>query len=134
MTLNERAIFEVGNIIHVRRNWNFIKLSAQEILDSVEYQKEFKTRYPELSKMIEEGMVTKPRGWANLQQQLKEVREESFKQGRWQGIEEGKAQAKKEELEWLKSFQEHALKYYKFQNLEYNTKIEERIKELEDRL
>lgn len=41
---------------------------------------------------------------------------------------------KKEELEWLKSFQKHALKYYKFQNIEYNTKIEERIKKLEERL
>ena len=28
---------------------------------------------------------TKPKGWANLQQQLKEVREESFKQGVWKG-------------------------------------------------
>ena len=27
----------------------------------------------------------KPKGWANLQQQLKEVREESFKQGIWKG-------------------------------------------------
>ncbi|MFW9871997.1 MAG: hypothetical protein ACFFG0_02770 [Candidatus Thorarchaeota archaeon] len=51
--LNEKAVFEVGDIIHVRRNWNFKKLSAKEILDSVEYQKEFKTRYPELSKIVE---------------------------------------------------------------------------------
>ena len=51
--LNEKAVFEVGNIIHVRRHWNFKKLSAKEILDCVEYQKGFKTRYPELSKIVE---------------------------------------------------------------------------------
>ena len=27
----------------------------------------------------------KPRGWANLQQQLREIRNESFKQGIWEG-------------------------------------------------
>jgi len=51
--LNKKAVFEVGDIIHVRRNWNFKTLSAQEILDSVQYQKEFKARYPELSKLVE---------------------------------------------------------------------------------
>ena len=32
-----------------------------------------------------EKEIEKPRGWANLQQQLKEVRDESFKQGVWAG-------------------------------------------------
>ena len=51
--LNKEAIFEIGNIIHVRKNWRFQNLSAEEIIKSVEYQKEFKTKYPELSKLAE---------------------------------------------------------------------------------
>jgi hypothetical protein len=35
--------------------------------------------------MTKEKEIEKPRGWANLRQQLKEVREESFKQGVWAG-------------------------------------------------
>jgi len=58
--LNEKAIFEVGNIIRVRTNWNFKKLSAEEIIKSVEYQKEFKTKYPELCKLIEGEEENKP--------------------------------------------------------------------------
>jgi hypothetical protein len=45
------------------------------------------------SKQAEE----KPRGWANLQQQLKEIRDESFKQGVWRGREEG-ARLQREEI------------------------------------
>ena len=45
----------------------------------------------------------KPRGWANLQQQLKEVREESFKQGIWEGQKqfEQKVQDAQKELKEL---------------------------------
>jgi len=53
--MNEKAIFEIGDIIHVRRNLMLKKLSAQEIINSVEYQKEFKIKYPELSKLAEES-------------------------------------------------------------------------------
>lgn len=52
-SVNEKAVFEVGDIIHVRRNWKLKKLTANEIIKSVEYQKEFKSKYPELSKLIE---------------------------------------------------------------------------------
>ena len=38
----------------------------------------------------------KPRGWANLQQQLKEVRDESFKQGIWKGRNQAKQDILKE--------------------------------------
>lgn len=37
----------------------------------------------------------KPRGWANLQKQLEEIRNESFKQGIWKGIQTQKAKQKK---------------------------------------
>ncbi len=37
-----------------------------------------------LKQQQEELEKDKPKGWANLQQQLKEVREESFKQGKWE--------------------------------------------------
>jgi len=52
--VNEKAIFEIGNIIHVRRNCQFQKLSVKEIIESVEYQNEFKSKYPELCKLAEE--------------------------------------------------------------------------------
>lgn len=50
---NEKAIFEIGNIIHIRKDWKFQNLSAEEIIKSIEYQKEFKVKYPELSKLAE---------------------------------------------------------------------------------
>ncbi len=52
--VNEKAIFEIGDIIHVRRNWKFKKLTPEEIIESVEYQKEFKSKYPELCKLAEQ--------------------------------------------------------------------------------
>ena len=53
--MNEQAINEIGDIIHVRRNYKFEELSAEEIIGSVEYQKEFKSKYPELCKLAEDG-------------------------------------------------------------------------------
>ena len=53
--VNKKAIFEKGNIIHVRRNIKFKKLTPKEIIKSVEYQKEFKPKYPELCKLAEEN-------------------------------------------------------------------------------
>ena len=49
------------------------------------------------------------------------------------GWKEGVKKTIKEEIKWLKSFQKSALKYYKFQNIEYNKKIEERLKELKQK-
>jgi len=51
--INEKAVQEIGNIIHVKRNWKFKKLTAKEIIESVEYQKGFKQKYPELCKLVE---------------------------------------------------------------------------------
>jgi hypothetical protein len=47
-----------------------------------------------------EKEIEKPRGWANLQQQLKEIREESFKQGVWAG----QNSQKEKDLEIIKEF------------------------------
>lgn len=51
--VNEKAIFEIGNLIHVRKNWKLQKLSAQEIIMSYEY-KMFKKDNPELCKLAEQ--------------------------------------------------------------------------------
>ena len=51
-----------------------------------------------------------------------------------QAKEEGKKNELKSFLIWLNSFKERAIKYYKFQNFEYNQKIEKKIKEIEGRL
>ena len=53
--MNEKAIFEIGNMIHVRRTFLGRKLTAKEIIETIEYQKEFKAIYPELSKLVEKG-------------------------------------------------------------------------------
>ena len=50
--MNEKAIFEIGDIIHVRRGKWFKKLSAQGITESYEYQM-FKEACPELCKFAE---------------------------------------------------------------------------------
>ena len=44
---------------------------------------------------------TKPKGWANLQQQLKEVREESFKQGVWKGQLDKEKEMLDNKINWL---------------------------------
>ena len=49
--MNKKAIFEIGDIIHVRRNL-IKKLSAKEIIDTYEFQM-FKKEYPELCKLAE---------------------------------------------------------------------------------
>jgi len=51
--------------------------------------------------------IEKPRGWANLQQQLKEVREESFKQGVWKG----KSDKEKEMLDKFEEMIDEKIKY-----------------------
>jgi len=59
--MNEKAIFEIGNIIHVRYkpSWNpkkWIipdKLTAKEIMESFEYKK-FKEQNPEICRAVEE--------------------------------------------------------------------------------
>lgn len=52
--MNEKAIFEIGNIIRVRLGFLFKKLSAEEIIDSEEYRR-FKENNPELCKLAEEN-------------------------------------------------------------------------------
>jgi hypothetical protein len=55
--MNEKAILEVGDLIRVRYKFSWFKrieLTPQEIIDSVEYQKGFKAKYPELARLIEE--------------------------------------------------------------------------------
>jgi hypothetical protein len=49
-------------------------------------------------------------------------------------VQEGEEGEWKEELEWLQGFQKNVLKYYKFQNAEYNQRIEKRIALLRRRL
>ena len=51
--VNEKAIFEIGNIIRVRKKFNFKDLTAEEIIDSYEY-KIFKKTHLELCKLAEE--------------------------------------------------------------------------------
>lgn len=50
--MNSKAIFEIGNIIRITKNWKLQKLSEKEILNSFEY-KQFKEKYPELCKFCE---------------------------------------------------------------------------------
>ncbi len=50
--MNKKAIFEIGDIIHVKRNWKLKNLSAKEIIKSYEYQM-FKEKYPELTGLAE---------------------------------------------------------------------------------
>jgi hypothetical protein len=52
--MNEEVIFEIGNIIHVRRGKWFKKLTAKEITKSYEY-KMFKESYPKLCELAEKG-------------------------------------------------------------------------------
>ena len=51
--MNEKAIFEIGNIIHVRRSLSLRLLTAKEIIESYEY-KMFKKQYPEICKLVED--------------------------------------------------------------------------------
>jgi len=74
--LNEKAVFEIGNIIHVRRKWNFKQLSAQEILDSVEYQREFKGKYPEISKIVETDNMGYNKALRDVEKLIDEVWDE----------------------------------------------------------
>ena len=50
--MNEKAIFEIGNIIHVRRHL-LKRLSAKEISETAEF-KQFEKRHPELCKLVKE--------------------------------------------------------------------------------
>lgn len=49
-------------------------------------------------------------------------------------IQEARQGEWEEEQKWLQGFQRNALKYYKFQNVEYNQRIEKRLALLERRL
>lgn len=51
--MNEKAIFEIGAIIHTLRSITGRKLTAHEIIDSYEYEM-FKSKYPELCRLAEE--------------------------------------------------------------------------------
>ena len=55
ITITGPAIFEIGDIICVRRSLTFRKLNAQEIIDSYEY-KQFKKNHPQLCKLAEEEL------------------------------------------------------------------------------
>ncbi len=50
--MEEKAIYEIGKLIHVLRKWNFKKLTAKEIMNSYEY-KMFKEEHPKLCKLAE---------------------------------------------------------------------------------
>jgi len=52
--LNEKAIFEIGNLIEVRYEFEIKKLNAEEIMNTFEY-KRFKSKNPELCKLAEGG-------------------------------------------------------------------------------
>jgi len=49
----EELVFEIGNLIHVRRTWFNRLLEPIEIINSYEY-KMFKTQYPRLCRLVEE--------------------------------------------------------------------------------
>ena len=53
--MNDKAIFEIGNIIHVRNKWLGGKLKSEEIINSYEYQM-FKKSFPELCRLAEEEL------------------------------------------------------------------------------
>jgi len=51
--MNKKAVFEIGDIIHVRRGgWNLRLLKPEEIIDSYEY-KQFKKKNPEICRLVE---------------------------------------------------------------------------------
>lgn len=52
--MNDKAILEIGDIIHVKRNWKLKKISAKEITESYEYEM-FKKCYPELCNLAEKS-------------------------------------------------------------------------------
>lgn len=64
--MNEIAIYEIGNIIRVR-NGLFRRLTAKEIIETVEYQR-FKKNYPEICKLAEE---------VNLLEEFREIKFDS---------------------------------------------------------
>ena len=51
--MNKKAIFEIGNLIHVRRSLLLKSLPAEKVIDSYEYQ-QFKKTFPELCRLAEE--------------------------------------------------------------------------------
>ena len=51
----------------------------------------------------------KTKGWANLQRQLEEVREESFKQGVWKGRENQKQEDDERFEEFIKRLKEYLI-------------------------
>lgn len=56
--MNEKAIFDIGNLICVRHKFKgfaIVKLSASEILKTFEYKK-FKSKYPNLCNLAERGI------------------------------------------------------------------------------
>ena len=58
--VNEKLVFEIGKMIRVlnKGSWKFPfykKLTAEEIIESWEYKKEFKPKFPELCKLAEEN-------------------------------------------------------------------------------
>lgn len=55
--MTEKAIFEIGDIIHVKRSMTFKKLTSKEIQETYEYKK-FKEHYPEICKLAEAGQIT----------------------------------------------------------------------------
>lgn len=52
--MNEKAIFEIGNILAVRRNWKLKLLSVKEIIESYEF-KQFEKKCPELCRLAKDG-------------------------------------------------------------------------------
>ena len=55
--MNKKAVFEIGNIIHVERalTMKLLKrLTAEEITQTYEYKK-FKEKYPEICKQVEKN-------------------------------------------------------------------------------
>ena len=51
--MNEKAVLEIADLIRVKRKLNLKLLSAQEVINTYEY-KQFRKRYPELCKLVEE--------------------------------------------------------------------------------
>ena len=55
--MNNQAIFEIGNLIHIRKKFKGFKLvdmTPEEIINTYEYQL-FKKKFPTLCKLAEES-------------------------------------------------------------------------------
>jgi len=50
--INDRAMYEIGNLIGVLKKWNFKKLTPQEIMSSYEYEM-FRRKNPALCEFAE---------------------------------------------------------------------------------